>query len=561
VASALTLPAWPALSLVGTPLPQRISYERGVWGKAHGSRSDYRWIASTPAFAPAKLQLEGKLQLGTEDVPLKATHWLTMEDQCFAVVCYPSRAMDSSGRTGFLEKQVFAWRRSPEIPAALGALALLPQVAQADDSVWWERQSPRPWSDEDITLSLIPSQHPPLPVDVAEIAASIEAGIADLRRVIREEPLSELYARLLSGQRGIPVEGLTAPLSAQALAALFLPLPRAVADGLSLAGWLPSQRLPNLDALRRSWSVVLGGSALPPAPTEAPTAEQKAEARRLARALLANDPALLQGTPVPVRSVPAPRTSRQVRLAMWGPASAGKTAFLAKLFLEDQDSEWEISTSGASLKFFQDMRSFMSSNNAFPPATTVAEPIEYEFLNRRKRIEATLRLEDRSGVESMKLSDELKRQLVEADGLVLLFDPFAEGTTLENQVRNTLEQVHVARGRGSGKDDRPIAACLSKVDFFISSVAEWRHACDDPVGFVRHHDHMRHMGLERAVSRRCENYRLFPVSAAGVRLRYGVVEPVVFYDESLRPRLSPGGKPLHLMSPFAWILDQVTARS
>ena len=52
-------------------------------------------------------------------------HWRTLADQCFALVSYPSRAIDTAGRSSFLEKQVLAWRRPIGIPAALGALLLL----------------------------------------------------------------------------------------------------------------------------------------------------------------------------------------------------------------------------------------------------------------------------------------------------------------------------------------------------------------------------------------------------------------------------------------------------
>jgi hypothetical protein len=78
-----------------------------------------------------------------------------------------------------------------------------------------------------------------------------------------------------------------------------------------------------------------------------------------------------------------------------------------------------------------------------------------------------------------------------------------------------------------------------------------------PDDFVRRH-------LDRNLVASFEKYyadvRLFPTSAIGVRLRWGVVEPAVFYDESFAPRIHPGARPIHLLSPFTWLLDRAAAR-
>jgi hypothetical protein len=553
------LPPWPALDLGGQSLPGRIDYELGVWGKLHGAPTDYRWIAESTAFDPGPAALEEELQLGSEDAPRRSVHWRVLGDRCFAMAAYPSRAEDAAGRSSFLEKQVLDWRRPPGTPAALGALVLLPRVAQSNDQVWWDRQSQNRWTEDDESFSLLPDDHAPLPVSAEGLGQAIARGVADLKGALSESVLTDLYAHLLAGQRAIPL-ALSAPLSPEAVAVLLLPLPRALADTLSLAGWLPSQRIPDIDALRRCWNLVLGGAVLPPAPTGTPSPAHQDRARAMARALLANDPSLAGGSPAPTRPVRlAPRTNGQIQLAMWGPSSAGKTALLAKLYLEEQETGWEIFPTEGSLPFIENMRSYMRTNNSFPPATTTAvAQIEYLFRHQVTAVEASLRLEDRRGSESETLSDDIRRQLGEAHGLVLLFDPMAEAGTLESLVWRTLEHVHVASGRGVQKDERPIAVCVSKADVLIESIDDFRSAQDDPDGFVRRHDRM---GLVRALDRFCSNYRLFPVSAAGVRVRHGVVEPVVFYDETLRPRLCPGGRPLNVMAPFAWLLDQATSRS
>ena len=66
--------------------------------------------------------------------------------------------------------------------------------------------------------------------------------------------------------------------------------------------------------------------------------------------------------------------------------------------------------------------------------------------------------------------------------------------------------------------------------------------------------------LTPLLDRFSSNYRLFPLSSVGVRLHYGVIETVVFYDENLRLRLGGAGKSFNLMAPFNWLINQVAAK-
>jgi hypothetical protein len=553
------LPAWPALS--GVMLPSRISYERGVWGKLNGARADYKWIATTPSFTAGNEGLEKELQLGSEDTPRKATHWRSLGEQGLAVACYLSPSTDASGRSSFLEKQVFAWRHRADVPAALGALALLPRVARTDAAIWLDRRT-HSWSeDDDSTLVLTPEEHEPLSVDLQELAATAAAGLAELGRTVSEEALTHFYAHLLAEHRGVSLGKLQAPLSPEALAALLLPLPRPLADRLSLAGWLPSQRIPDPTELRRCWNGTLGGLSLPPPPPEEPSRELREKARALAQSILTGNPALVS----PRLARPAAAGRRPLQIALWGTASAGKTALLAQLYLgnpagdpDPQQNNWESFPAATSQKFFDDMRSLMRSDHLFPPATVAAEPIEYLFRHRRTHVEVLLRLVDRGGRESQKLSEDMRRHLKDADGLMLLFDPFAQGPRLHEQIWRTLEHLKTeASGEQSASDDRPVAVCLSKADLLIRTVDDLHWARTDPDEFVRRYEHMN---LKELLHKFRGNYRFFPISAAGFRVEYGVVESVVFYDENLHPRLAPGGTPLNVMSPFSWLLDQVVAR-
>lgn len=255
----------------------------------------------------------------------------------------------------------------------------------------------------------------------------------------------------------------------------------------------------------------------------------------------------------------SPNGDPGVELTLWGPSAAGKTALLAQLYIESEQesSAWEIFPTPESLEFIRQMRARMTVTNFFPSATSVGmvERIVYRFHHRASGAETTLVMEDRAGKDYEDLEDETRDRLATAAGLVLLFDPLRSPAALEQEVWDTLESVHVAAGRGAQKDDRPIAVCLSKADLLLRGPADLERAIATPDSFVRDR---AGASLLRALDRFCGEYRLFPVSAAGVRTSFGVIEPLVFFDEDFNPRICPeGGRPFNLMAPFAWLLDRV----
>jgi hypothetical protein len=552
---------WPALDLGGRQLPEQITYERGIWGKVHGASSDFRWIAHTPALTAPQRRLESELPLGNEDSPLEATLWRVLGETCYAVGIYPSQAQDAAGRRGFLEKQIVEWRRPPDVPAVLGALLLLPLAAPVAGTDWWEQRSDVRWSEYDYVMDLPAS--PSVTVSPDAIEKAMGAGLRALTQATTEEALAELYAKLLAGNRGVSLRGLTTPLPPAALAALLLPLPREMADTLSAAGWLPSSWLSasSLQEVQSGWDLVLGGmSATSTSGFIDPTPDQFRRGRDMAASVLQNVP-----PPPPIRV----GTTKSVSLALWGPSAAGKTALLAELFLEgESDENWAVLPTGQSLEFIKTMRDRMRTNNLFPQATSFGyvEGIEYEFTHRRHQgSTALLHLEDRAGRESEEMLDDttkgkvsLRQRLKSADGMVLVFDPLSDVAVLEARVAHTLEVLHVASGRVGRIDERPIAVCFSKADVLIKTPEDFYRARKWPDEFVREHMDSR---LVRPLDRLCSNYRLFAVSAAGVRLCHGVVEPVVFIDENLEPRICPGGRPFNLMAPFSWVLNQLTGLS
>lgn len=246
------------------------------------------------------------------------------------------------------------------------------------------------------------------------------------------------------------------------------------------------------------------------------------------------------------------------RLCLWGPSAAGKTALLAQLYQAGAvgDETWEVLATAEALPFVDRMRQTMSLDNRFPAATVPGDVtrLGYHFRHRTNHATATLVLEDRAGADSEGF-DAVADELAAADGLILLLDRQQDPARLEALLRRTLERLQVRRALE--RDPRPIAVCLSKADRFIASAEDLARAQQSPEDFVRG---LLPPRVLAALATYCGCFRLFPLSAIGVRLEWGAVLPVVFLDEEGAPRLVARGEPVHLLAPFTWVLDQLAAR-
>src|SRR6266852_3848253 len=115
--------------------------------------------------------------------------------------------------------------------------------------------------------------------------------------------------------------------------------------------------------------------------------------------------------------------ANDITIALWGPSRAGKTAYLAQLFLkENVGSGWKVFPTSESREFLLAV-SKRANLNFFPEPTDTVRNVRYRFKNEKTGQEAVLFVEDRAGRESSQLDDEGKRRLNQADGLILLFDP------------------------------------------------------------------------------------------------------------------------------------------
>ncbi|WP_295442644.1 hypothetical protein [uncultured Thiodictyon sp.] len=550
------LSAWPALAGLPRSLP-RLRWERGVLGKEPGGHADFQWIAASPDFSGPTSNLARQLWLGAEDVVRATLLWRSAGTLHQAVHCYPGRAPDAHGRP-FLEKQVLEWERPADLPAALGALILLPLAAMADDAVWQGGERD-PFADHLFVTLEVGAVAPP---DPATLAQTIRAGLADLSRCFTQDALGTLYARILAGHRAVFPPAAIEPLGPAALVAVLLPLPRELADRLSLVGWLPSTS-PESEPLRRHWDLILGsdGNTPPPSADEvAPNEADQARGLAMAQAIIRGDPRGLHQGAVPVRSAgPGSAPERPpTRLTLWGPSGSGKTVFLGQLYWQlsgSQRDDWVIYPGETGLDFLELMRDTMYSRNAFPPGTTLGTSLNIvcHLVHRHTGERVTLALEDRAGADYEGLHAEVQERLLAADGIILLLDPKRQDDRVFNEVSHTFERLLLAAGRVAAQDPRPVAVCVTKADELIETPDDYRLALTEPAGFAAAHVDQR---LLNYLETRFERFALFPVSAAGVRMQYGAIEPVVFYDEWLRPRINCG-QPFNLLAPIDWLIRQV----
>ena len=498
-----------------------------------------------------------------EELPGPFPLWRTLRSSYLAVLCAPGRSVDAAGRKTPLVQQVLRWESPGGMPAALGALLLLHHAETFDDTLWLDEMTPA--GGESIPLD--PGDEMPVAVTEEEIQALSDRGIEDLRKSVSPESLAAFYGELLSGRRPALLPTIGKPLSPQALAALLLPVEPDRAGALSLAGWVPSRR-----ARRKSLGAIWDGTATSGAvasrlrdpETEPFSADIAKRGHRLADALLMAHPATLKK--------PGARAARQgagasdseppveppIRLAMWGPSAAGKTIVLARLANASwsDGGPWEVWPTKELIAYSQAMRDTIDRENRFPPPTGVeAEKVAYRFQRSTDGLWAVLSLEDRRGIESEQLHEEVLQNLATADGLLFMIDPLRDAVQRDIEIRNTLDRL--AASQNGRKDDRPLAVCLSKADVLMESPEDLRLALEEPDRFVRPRLSRQILAM---LDQYHADYRLFPISAVGVRLRWGVVEPTVFYDEAPSPRIHPGAEPVHLVTPFAWLLDRAAAR-
>jgi hypothetical protein len=253
-------------------------------------------------------------------------------------------------------------------------------------------------------------------------------------------------------------------------------------------------------------------------------------------------------------------------IALWGPSASGKTVFLAQLYLkQDTQDEWEVKPSRESEEVILQTDKFIKESseriraNRFPLATDpgATSKVRYHFEHKQKRTQGKLFVEDRSGKEWENLVEQSKQELLNASGIVLLLDPDKDSNRLKGQIEATLRQLHNSSQRDTPKDDRPVAVCLSKTDQLIKTPEDLFRAQSEPRKFVLEKIKAE---IQIWISIYCANFELFAISSVGVRLCHGTVQPLMFYDEEMEARICSNARPINLMSPFAWLFEQIEKR-
>lgn len=448
--------------------------------------------------------------LGLEDGHRRGNLWLARGVGHLAIT------LGGDGSQG--PGSVRQWTNPRGLPAALGALCILPRPPAAA------------------------SRH--IHVEATAVATAIEAGCRALSERLDLETLTGIFAALIDGCRGIVLPDADAPWPGEALAALLLPFERGFADALSIAA-IPMP----------PGSVEIGGILWCdqhrvgiPQPSPSGT-HSLALAKRMAKALLSNRPGLLDEPQAPANDDPAALTFR-----IWGATSSGKTAYLAQLYASldhGGDLLWKVRVPpGAKRSWLDDQLSTIQRYNRFPGATGAGQCDElfYRLRNEQTDDEIILAIEDRPGEDYRILAPEIAQRLASADALLLLLDPRRDPSSQAEEVGRAFLAIQQER-KDKDRDPRPLAVCISKIDEQIRDLNDLQRMLAQPDKLL---DELIGPYVAQAVRHYWEQYRVFPLSAAGLRITYGAVAPSSFYDESLSLRINPAAKPVNLLEPLLW---------
>lgn len=551
-----SLLGWPALT-TPTRFPEEIRATPAFLLGSMENDLEPRWLIRGEGFEGDPHEIEA--QINPVAGHLGPSHlWRTDGEVHYAVSSSPGSGAAEGEDQARPVRTILRWTRSPETPAALGAL-LLTTYATRDPGGLWRTALDEEQKPDDAPPSALPAVT--VPVTAEDLLRVVEDGLDELAAALDEKKLAKLYEGILTGRTAMPVMKDNQLLSAEAMASLLLPLPREIADHASLA----AMRLKGTSSpadLQGEWNAVLGAEKVSSVPAR-PTGAQRRQAKLMAKAVLERDPSFFGGSsPAVERPAPAARRDpRTTSLALWGPASAGKTMLLAQLYLqtlEETTEKWSLLPREESTKeFLNSARRMITERNSFVRATPIKRPTEvvYQIRNDQTGVEADLHVEDRAGGELTELSDDVKESLLSADGFIILLDAAQEANRLEIELAELLEGLHLRAGSDrTQKDARPTAVCLSKADVLLRTAEDVKEAVEEPDRFVRRRIPA---SVVNYLERYLQDFQLFPISAAGVRVSHGVVDHVVFFDETFTPRLEPGGTPINLISPFSWLLDKL----
>jgi hypothetical protein len=234
-----------------------------------------------------------------------------------------------------------------------------------------------------------------------------------------------------------------------------------------------------------------------------------------------------------------------------GPQSSGKTVLLAQLYVRfPVSNRWKILPTPETQPHIDAMRTTHVEQRNFPLGTREEEKISiaYEFERRDTGERLRLFTEDRAGVLSERLGAQDLEHFTQASAMAMMID--ATRPHFSSEVQRALENFYLA-----GKDKRPTAFCLSKADLYIHSTKDYERVMADGAAFVQER---LPENLVRRIGDFCPTRRFFPVSSVGVHIRYGTVQPTIYYDQRMFLRMKDGITPIHLLEPFEWLFEALS---
>lgn len=537
--------SWPALgdNIEGHLDGSAINVHYGVWGKAKGAATDYRWLARTAGFDLSEAFIGEWCDFGAyaNDEIVPNVSLVNSFGVCYLIHTMEGRA-DSSGRAA--KERVILQVDKGALPQVLAALILAHKLDEVKSD--WHSEGAEDFIDnptycypahELAAFELTPSRVKDL---MGTALAALHKAFTNNGNFDKKR-LSQAYKGVVS--QNLVSAGPKNYFDALALVAFMLPLPFELAERLVLQNQRPPEkaRMVGFDSALKdgkvsnqsdefaSWIEKGGMSSENQAPT---SSEPKSEFM--------------------------PLTDSDLEVGLWGASGSGKTIFLGRMLgVQDVNCEIHAGADNDSQKFASDMDACFHGKAALPDATE-GEGLQVQYDLNYQGQGAVLRVDDRRGEMYTSMHKKAVTQLVGSKALIFLVD--VDAATPESRVSffATLKKIRAELSlSATQRDNRPVAFCLSKVDTHIRDTTLLGMAQHDPDAYVERYCRAA-TPLIRELKKYFGNVRMFPVSALGVKSRFGRVSSPVYIDNLGISRVEDLDQyePLNVVEPIKWLLQQ-----
>lgn len=263
------------------------------------------------------------------------------------------------------------------------------------------------------------------------------------------------------------------------------------------------------------------------------------------------------------------KKTHERKIGIWGLTGAGKTTYLAALWLavnNTPSTEWRILAKNETAKTLFINYSGDLSNGIFPPATDPdTNPVQYDFMLEYKSYRGrsqryNLSLIDAAGQHVLDDNDKYGyfETLQQSSGLILMIDPNPIVEEQKKQgyfkpITRLLSKLDNCRNNNSGKIETNIALCATKCD-----MGKWPNIAGNPQGIFREiMDHFTYNAIKTSFSSVCE----FAISSVGLlKTPTGeIISNMDFIIEDNQQRLKirdmKHWEPMCLLEPIIWLTD------